>query len=161
MQTKLTKQSKIILLILAAAMLCSMFSGCAQKDPSPANTIDALEDALNKVDMEAFLGCLDSSLAERIRPILALTVGENGISVEQAFFIVNSVLPFLPVSSKGTIRAKDIPKVKLTVEQINQEEADAVVALSGLLTIADYSKSFSATLQMRLENGVWVICGIQ
>lgn len=161
MGTKFAKPSKFLILILAAVMLGSLFSGCAKKEPSPADTIEALENALNKLDLEAFLGCLDSTWAQRIRPILALTVGENGISVEQTFLIVSTVLPFLPALSKGAIESTDLPKVKLTVEQITQEEEDAVVTLSGRLTLADYSKSFSATLRMRLENDVWVISGIQ
>lgn len=161
MGTKFSKFSKILVLILVAAMLGSLFSGCAKKEPSPADTIHALEDALNKLDLESFLGCLDSTWAEGIRPILALTVGENGISAERVFSIVNTVLPFLPALSKGAIESKDLPKVKLTVEQIIQEEGAAIVTLSGQLTLADYSKSFSAALRMRLEQDRWVISGIQ
>lgn len=161
MGTKFAKLSKILVLILVAAMLGSLFSGCAKKELSPADTIHALEDALNKLDLEAFLGCLDSTWAEGIRPILALTVGENGISIEQMFMIVNTALPFLPAFSKGAIESKDLPKVKLTVEQIIREEGAAVVTLTGRLTLADYSRSFSAALRMRPENDRWVISGIQ
>lgn len=158
MQTKLTKISAMILVV---TLLCSLFSGCSKKALSPSDTIDALETAINSVDVEALLSCLDSTWAEQLEPILALSVREDGISVEHFLSVVKSVLPVLPFISKGTIQAKDLPKVELTVDQITQNDDDADVSVSGVLRFSGFSKSFSTTLQMRIENDTWVICGVQ
>lgn len=158
MQSKLTR---IFAIVLVITTVCSLFAGCAGKEPSPADTIDVLEKALNDIDTEAFLRCLDSTWAEQLRPILELSVGEDGISAERFLAAVKYVLPVLPLVSKGAIQAKDLPKITLTVHQIDQEEDQAVVSLTGILSLAGYSKSFSTTVRMRRENEAWVICGVQ
>lgn len=158
MQTKFTK---IFAMILVVALFSSLFSGCSKKSPSPGDTIDALENAINSVDGEAFLSCLDSTWAKQLAPILALSVGENGVSVEGFLSAVKSVLPILPFISKGTIQAKDLPKIELTVDQIEQNEENAEVSVSGVLSLAGFSKSFSVIVQMRIENDAWVICGLK
>lgn len=158
MQSKLTR---LFVIILVAVLLCSLFSGCSKKGPSPVDTIEALEKAVNHVDTEALLSCLNSTWAQQLRTILALTVGEGGISVEDFFSTIRSVLPILPLASRGSIRAKDLPRIELTAEEVDQQETEAMVRLSGILNWADNQQSFSATVHMELEEGRWVICGIQ
>lgn len=158
MQSKLTKSLAII---FVAAVLCSLFSGCAKKEPSPADTIEALEKAINHVDTEAFLSCLDSSWAQQLHTILALTVGESGISVEDFFSAVQFMLPIMPLASKGSIQAKDLPRIELTADEVEQNETEATVHLSGVLNLAGNQQHFSASVSMELEDGRWVICGIQ
>lgn len=156
-----TKITKISALILAAALLCTLFSGCTQQASSPADTIQALEKAINKVDTDAFLACLSSTRAQQLRGILALTVGQSGISVEDFFSAMQFVLPILPLASKGAIQSQDLPKISLTADQVEQDEATAAVTLSGDVRWADNHQGFSATVNMELEDGRWVICGIQ
>lgn len=152
--------NKMAALFLIAAVLCSLFPGCAEKKPQPADTISQLQDAINKFDMNGLLRCIDSEWAGRIESLLALTVGDEGISVGSFFTLAKTVIPILPLVSDGTINSDDLPKVEFTVLKTDISGLDATVALSGMLTWGEYSKPFAATVDMRLENDVWVVCGV-
>lgn len=158
MQSKLTN---FFAIILVAVLLCALFSGCSKKEPSPVDTIEALEKAINHVDTEALLSCLNSTWAQQLHTILALTVGEDSVSVEDFFSTIRFLLPILPLASRGSIRSKDLPRIELIADAVEQNETEAKVSLSGVLHWADNQQSFSATVNMELEEGRWVICGIQ
>lgn len=113
------------------------------------------------MDTEALLDCLSSTWARQLRTILALTVGEGSVSVEDFFSTIRFLLPILPLASRGSIRSKDLPRIELTTDEVEQNETEATVRLSGVLHWTDNQQSFSATVNMELEEGRWVICGIQ
>ena len=156
-----SKFKKLFAIILMAALLCALFSGCSKKELSPVDTIEALENAVNHVDTEAFLSCLSSARAQQLRTILELTVGEGSISVEDFFSTIRFLLPILPLASRGSIQSKDLPRIQLTADEVEQNETKAKVRLSGVLHWADNQQSFSASVNMELEEGRWVISGIQ
>lgn len=156
MQSKLTK---FFALVLAAALVCSLCSGCSQREPSPNDTILQLESAINQLDTEAILSCISSTRAQLLRSILTMNFGDGNLSAEKCISILRVLLPFLPLASRGAIRSKDLPRVSLTVRQVEQDGKDAVVSLSGILTWADNQQEFSASIPMELEDGKWVIGG--
>lgn len=158
MKSKLTK---LFACILVVSLLCALFSGCSKRESSPVDTIEKLERAINHVDIQALLGCLDSSWAGQLRKILALTLGSGNISVEDFFSAVQFALPIVPLASRGAIGFKELPRIELTPDQVEQDGTGAQVSLSGTLQLAGSESAFSARVQMRLEDGKWVICGIQ
>lgn len=158
MQSKLTK---LFAMILIAALLCGLFSGCSKKEPSPVDTIETLEKSINRADTDALLSCLNSTWARQLRTILELTVKEGSISLEDFFSTLRFLLPILPLASRGSIRSSDLPRIELTADEVEQNETEAKVRLSGVLHWADNQQSFSATVKMEQEEGRWVICGIQ
>lgn len=159
MQSTIIK--KMAALFLTAAVLCSLFTGCVEKKLQPEDTISQLEDAINKFNVHGLLQCIDSDWAGRIESLLKLTVGENGISVGSFITLIKTVMPILPFVSDGTINTDDLPKVEFAVMKTDVSDNIATVALSGILTWGEYTKPFAATVDMKMENNVWVVCGIR
>lgn len=158
MQSTIIK--KMAALFLIAAVLCSLFAGCAEKKPQPEDTISLLQDAINKFDVDGLLQCIDSEWASQIESLLALTAGEDGISVGAFITLVKTVMPILPFVSDGAINPDDFPEVEFTVLKTDISDDTATVALSGILTWGEYTKPFAATVDMKLENDAWVVCGV-
>lgn len=158
MQSTIIK--KIVALFLIAAVLCSLLAGCTEKKPKPEDTISQLQDAINKFDVDGLLQCIDSEWASQIEPILSLTIGENGISVGSFITLVKTVMPILPFVSDRAINPDDLPEVVFNVLMTDISDNTATVALSGILTWGEYTKPFAATVDMKLENDVWVVCGV-
>ena len=158
MQSTIIK--KIAALFLIAAVMCSLFAGCAEKNPQPEDTISLLQVAINKFDVDGFLQCIDSEWATQVESLLALTVGEDGISVGSFITLVKTVMPILPFVTDGAINPDDLPEVEFTVLKTDISDKTAIVALSGILTWGEYTKPFAATVDMKLENDVWVVCGV-
>lgn len=150
--------------ILTLALVGSLLAGCAagtpEPEPSPEDTVAALEQALNAADPEAVLECLSSDLVSRIQPMLALCVGDNGTSVSSLLGMLRQMMPMLPAISGGAFDADDLPRIALTAEQTEQDGDEAKVCVTGVLSCGDLSQSFSAELQMQLEEEIWVITGI-
>lgn len=155
-----TVMRKTAALFLIAAILCSLFSGCAEQKSQPADTISLLQDAINKSDIDGLLQCVDSEWASQIESILSLTVGEDGIPVGAFITLAKTVMPILPFVSDGAINPKNSPKVEFTVLKTDIFDHTATVVLSGILIWGEYTKPFAATVDMKLENDVWVVCGV-
>lgn len=158
MQSTIIK--KMAVLFLIAAVLCSILAGCAPKKPQPEDTISLLQDAINKFDVDGLLQCIDGEWATKIESLLALTVGKDRISVGSFITLVKTVMPILPFVSDGAINPNDLPEVEFTVLKTDIFDNTATVALSGILTWGEYTKPFAATVDMKLENNVWVVCGV-
>ena len=159
MQSTIIK--KIVALFLITAVMCSLLVGCTEKEPKPEDTISQLQDAINKFDVDGLLQCIDGEWASQIESLLALTVGEHGISVGSFITMVKTVMPILPFASDGAINPDDLPEVEFTVLKTELSNNTATVALSGILTWGEYTKPFAATVDMKLENNVWVVCGVR
>lgn len=159
MQSTIIK--KLAALLLIAAVLCYLFAGCYEKKPQPEDTISLLQNAINKFDVDGLLQCIDSEWVSQIETYLALRVGENGISVESFIALVKTVMPILPFASDGVVNSDDLPEVEFTVLKTEISGNTATVALSGILTWGEYTKPFAATVDMKLENDIWVVCGVR
>lgn len=158
MQSTIIK--KTIILLLVASLLCSILGGCGEKEPQPADTIFALQEAVNNFDVDGLLMCIDSEWAARVEKLLSLSVGKEGLSVEAFITMVKTVMPILPFVSKGAVDPDDLPQVEFTILSTDITDDTATVALSGLLNWGEYSKPFAATVEMKIENNMWVVCGI-
>lgn len=158
MQSTMTRKTAALFLIVS--VLCSLFSGCAERTPQPEDTINLLQDAVNGFDVDGLLRCVDSKWAGRIETLLSLTAGEDGISVGTYITLVKTVMPVLPLATDGAIDPDDFPEVAFTVLKTDISGDTAAVALSGILTWGAYTKPFAATVAMKLENDMWVVCGI-
>lgn len=150
-----------IALLLVATVLCSLFAGCTEKDPQPEDAIFLLQDAINKFDVDGLLKCIDSERTGQIESLLLLTGGEDGISAGSFVTLVKTVLPILPFVSDGVVNSDDLPEVEFTVLKTEISSNTATVALSGILTWGEYTKPFAATVDMKLENDAWVVCGVR
>ena len=158
MQSTIIK--KIAVLFLITAVICSFFVGCAEKKPQPEDTISRLQDAINKFDVDGLLQCIDSEWATQVESLLAFTVGKDGISVGSFIALVKTVMPILPYVTDGAIDPDDLPEVEFTILKTDISDKTATVALSGILTWDEYKKPFATTVDMELENDVWVVCGV-
>lgn len=114
----------------------------------------------NNFDMEGMLRCIDSKWADQINTFLSYTVGKNGVAVGTYVQILKTMMPFLPIVSGGNLKADDFPQVELTVLRTNIDGNSAEVMLSGIFSCGEMSEPFSATVKMKLEDEIWVICGI-
>lgn len=159
MQSTMTK--KAVTFFLAVAMLCFLFVRCTDNKPQPEDTIFLLQDAINDFDVEGILKCIDSEWADQVESLLSLTVGEDGISVGDFITLVKTIIPILPFVSDGTINPDDLPEVEFSVLKTDISDSTTTVALSGILTWGEYTKPFAATVDMKLENDVWVLCGVR
>ncbi|MBQ1931760.1 MAG: hypothetical protein II347_06390 [Lachnospiraceae bacterium] len=113
MQSTIIK--KTIILLLVASLLCSLLGGCGEKKPQPEDTIFALQEAINNLDVDGLLMCIDSEWAIRVEKLLSLSVGKEGLSVENFITLVKKVMPILPFVSKGAVDADDLPQVEFTI----------------------------------------------
>ncbi len=151
--------NRFISLILLLGVLCSLLCGCFG-GPKPEQTVAKLEKALNQLDTKAFLDCLSSEWAQQVEFLLTLTVGSSEMDVSSFLNLAKLVMPALPYLSDGAIGKEDIPKLTLKVLDQQVHEDTAVVDVSGKLNWGEISEPFAMTFDMKLENDVWVICGI-
>lgn len=157
---QLTIIKKIAALFLIAAVMSSLFAGCAEGKPQPEDTISLLQDAINKFDVDGLLRCIDNEWATQIESLLALTVGDDGLSVGSFITLVKTVMPILPFVTDAAIHPDDLPEVEFTVLKTDISDNTATVVLSGILTWGECTKPFVATVDMKLENDMWVVCGV-
>lgn len=157
MKSKIKQTSAIFLLV---AMVCTLLCGCAPNTPDPRETMMTFQTAFNSFDLEGMLNCIDSQWADQVNALLSYTVGENGIAVGTFTQGLKSMMPFLSIISGGSLRVEDLPKIDLTILKANVDGNTAAVMCSGIFSCGDLSEPFAATVEMKLENGNWVICGI-
>ena len=158
MQTIVIKKTAVLFLL--AALICSVFAGCAGKQPRPEDTISRLQEAINQFDVEGFLQCIESRRAQQLEALLSFAPGETGISAKSFFTMIKTMIPILPFVNKGALTSGDLPKVAFTVQKTEISGSSAAAALSGILTWGEYAKSFSVTVEMKLEDDAWVVCGV-
>lgn len=158
---KLSKVKQITVVVLFACVLYFSGTGCVQNNPRPEDTIYKLQDAVNSFDLDAFLSCIDSRRSDQIKAILDLTVGEGGSSVGSLIELTKVIVPILSFVSGGKINIEDLPQVDFVILRTDIFGDMAIVDLSGLLTCGEYHKPFAVTVEMQLENDVWVISGIR
>lgn len=152
-----TIMKRIVAVILLIAVCCTVLPSCANKQPDPKDTIVVLQNAVNNYDIAALFSCIDSQWAGQIESLLNMTVGENGPTVNSFITLVKSIIPVLPYVTDGAIDSATLPEVAFTVLEEKINENEATLALSGLLIWGEYSKPFAATVNMKLENEIWVI----
>lgn len=116
--------------------------------------------AFNSFDLEGMLNCIDSQWADQVNALLSYMVGENGIAAGTFTQGLKLMMPFLPIISGGSLRVEDLPKIDLTVLKVNIDGDTAAVMCAGIFFYGDLSEPFAATVEMKLENGNWVICGV-
>lgn len=152
---------KAAALFLLVAVVCSLFSGCSDKAPKPEDTIQALQKSINSFDVDGILACIDSEWASQVEKVLAFSVGEKGMSVGSYITLLKTIMPVLPFVTDGAIDPDKLPEVEFTVLKTDISDETAVVALSGILVWGEYTKPFAATVDMEIQNEVWVVCGIR
>ena len=155
-----TIMKRIVAVIFLIAICCTILPSCADKQPDPKDTIIAFQNAVNSFDITALLNCIDSQWVGQMESLLNMTVGGNGITVNSFIMLAKSIMPVLPYVTDGAIDAQALPEVAFTVLEEKINENEAALAVSGLLTWGEYSKPFAATVNMKLENKIWVICGV-
>lgn len=152
---------KIAALFLLLAVVCSLFSGCSDKAPKPEDTIQALQKSINSFDVDGILACIDSEWASQVEKVLSFTIGDKGMSLGSYITLLKTVMPVLPFVTDGAIDPDKLPEVEFTVLKTDISNETAVVALSGILVWGEYTKPFAATVDMVLQNEVWVVSGIR
>lgn len=148
-------------LILLFSIVILILVGCADRGPSPEDTIFALQEAINHFDTEALLACINDDWAESACTVLEFTIGDTNISASSFFAVAKTIMPMLPLLTDGAINKDDIPSVSFTILQSDIEENEATIALSGLLTWGKITEPFAATVTLQLENDEWVIIGVR
>lgn len=158
---KLNRTKRIAAAVLLALLLCFSASGCVENNPRPEDTIKKLQTAINGFDLDSFLSCVDSKWSKQIEAICDFTVGEGGLSVDSFITLIKTMVPILPFGSGGAINPEDFPQVDFVILRTDISGDTAIVDLAGILTCGDYHNPFTATVEMQLENDVWVISGIR
>ena len=154
------KNQKIAAIFLLTAVMLAILSGCATKSNRPEDTITHLQDAINTFDTNKLLQYVDNAWDGRIEAILSCAICKEGASVGSILTMVKNIMPILPATSDGAVSLDDLPQVELTVLKTDIAEETAVVDVSGILIWGEYTKPFTATVEMELENDVWVVCGV-
>ena len=158
---QLTIIKKTAALFLITAMLYSLFVGCAEKKPYPEHVISMLQNAINECNVDGLLQCIDSNWASQIESLLTFTIGTEEISTGSFITLVKTVMPLLPFVNDKDINSEDLPQVEFTVLKTDISDCTATVALSGILTWGTHIRPFAATVDMKLDNNAWVICGVR
>lgn len=156
-----TYLKKAAALFFLVAVVCSPLSGCSNKAPKPEDTIQALQKSINSFDMDGILACIDSEWASQVEKVLLFSVGEKGVSVGSYITLLRTIMPVLPYVTDGAIDSDKLPEVEFTVLKTDISDETAVVALAGILVWEEHTKPFAATIDMELQNEVWVVCGIR
>lgn len=152
---------RILVVALLITVCCVALAIFVNKPPDPQNTIDAFQNAVNDFDIDAFLGCIDSQWANQIESLLNTSIGVDGLTANSFITLVKTVMPVLPYVTDGGIDADDFPKISLVIQEETISDDEAEVVLSGVITWGKYHKPFGATVNMKIENKNWVICGIR
>lgn len=155
---KLSINRRFAVLALLVAYICLMTAGCSDKQPSPEDTIFALQDAINNFDADTLLNCIHSKWANQIRLLLGFL---NEDANYPFLAIAKAVVPALPLLTDGAIPTDSTPNVVFTILQTEIEGDEATVSLSGTLTWGEYEETFPSTVTLQIEEDIWVITGIR
>lgn len=154
------KNRKLVAAAVLTVLLLSLFTGCRQT-PRPEDTVEQLQRAINTLDTDALLQCVDDTSARQIKMLLSFAFGDDGPSVSSLFRILHTFVPVLPLVSDGTVNSDDMPQIELTVVDTEMDGEWAIVDISGTVAWGKYEKPFSATLEMQFISGKWVVCGVR
>lgn len=152
---------RILVMALLITVCCMALAFFVDKPPRPQDTIDAFQNAVNNLDIDALLSCIDSQWATQIESMLNMSIGIDGLTANSFITLVKTVMPVLPYVTDGGIDADDFPKISLVILEETISDNEAEVALSGVISWGEYHKPFGATVNMKIENENWVICGIR
>lgn len=150
------KRIRIPLILLLIVFLCS---GCTlmvnvKKDPLPEETIEAFEDAINDMDVDAMMACMDS------KAVKAMTTGMN-LLMKVAGGITGVNIP---------VSASDLLDLMPLMQGINQAYGQMEYPQVDFQVTETYIKGDKATvyfteansgehsvINMELQDGTWVM----
>lgn len=153
-------KNSLVCLLVIVSLVCFLICGCTQKNSTPEQTVEELQIALNSYDIERSLDCVSDDYAQLVRALWSVMVGEDSIDLQKWLGFLEVVIPAFPTISGGTIQKDDLPMIGLEVlhSEVNGDYAKAVV--SGVVTLGGISYPFETTMEMKLEEERWVICGL-
>lgn len=150
------KKIKISLMLLLITILCS---GCTlmvnvKKDPLPEETIEAFEAAVNEMDVDAMMACMDS------KAVKAMTTGMNllmkvagGITGVNIPVSASDLLDLMPLM-QGINQAygqMEYPQVDFQVTETYIKGDKATVYFT------EVNSGEPAVINMELQDGTWVM----
>lgn len=153
-------KNSLVYLFVIVSLVCSLICGCMKRHPTPEQTVEELQIALNSYDIEGTLNCISNDHVQLLSTLLSVSVSEDNINSQKCLDFLKVVLPALPMISGGSILEDALPMVELEVLHSEIDGDYAKTNVSGIVTLGEKRYPFETTLDMKLEEERWVICGL-
>lgn len=150
------KAIKKIIALAAAVSLLFALGGCGEKSPSPEDTINRFCEAVNGLDAEGARSGLCADWNEKIDAALSLFGG--GDTQPRGFL---KLALSLLAADGGLPGGEVLPRLDIKISEVRENGADAEAELRLALEWDETRIEREMRMELRIENGVWVICGVE
>lgn len=146
-----------ISLLLLWIMIFS--SGCTmllqvKKDPLPEETIEAFEDAINDMDVDAMMACMDSKAVKAMMTgmdlLMKVAGGITGVSIPVSTQDLLDLMPLMQ-GINDAYGQMEYPQVDLQVTETYIKGDKATVYFT------EVNSGEQAVINMELQDGTWVM----
>lgn len=150
------KKIKISLLLL---WIMIFNSGCMmmvqmKKDPLPEETIEAFEDAINDMDVDAMMACIDSKAVKAMTTgmdlLMKVAGGITGVSIPVSTQDLLDLMPLMQ-GINDAYGQMEYPQVDLQVTETYIKGDKATVYFT------EVNSGEPAVINMELQDGTWVM----
>lgn len=147
---------KLLLLLTLATMFCS---GCSmvlqvKKDPLPEETIEAFEDAINDMDVDAMMECMDSKAVKAMTTgmdvLMKVAGGITGIDIPVSAEDLLNLMPLMQGINQA-YGQMEYPQVDFQVTETYIKDDKATVYFTEL------NSGEASVINMELQDGKWVM----
>ena len=150
---KTIKRTVLLLLVLS---LLAGFAGCGEKNPSPEDTLYRFCDAVNELDIDSARECLCAEWNESIDAALDIFGGLREDS--RSFFR----LALSWIAAETMFSGNEfIPEMNVELLNVAEKGETAVAEMKIRLSWEDTEIAKNLRFDLCLENGKWLICGIE
>lgn len=145
--------SLLLLWIMIFSSSCTMLLQ-VKKDPLPEETIEAFEDAINDMDVDAMMACMDSKAVKAMMTgmdlLMKIAGGITGVSIPVSTQDLLDLMPLMQ-GINDAYGQMEYPQVDLQVTETYIKGDKATVYFT------EVNSGEPAVINMELQDGTWVM----
>ncbi len=146
--------------ITVLTMVMMLLSGCTlavhmKKDPLPEETIEIFEDAINEMDVETMMECMDPKAVKAMTAgmdvIMGLASGLTGFDIPISAEDLIAMMPMMQGITAAYGAEMEVPQVDLQVTETYIKGDKATVFFT------EAGSGENAAINMELQDGKWLM----
>ena len=146
-------------ILLLCSMIMLLCSGCSlvvnvKKDPLPEETIEVFEDAVNEMDVDAMMECMDSKAVKAMTTgmdvLMKVAGGLTGIDIPVSAEDLLNLMPLMQGINEA-YGEMEYPQVDFQVTETYIKDDKATVYFT------EANSGENAVINMELQDGKWVM----
>lgn len=146
-------------ILLLCSMIMLLCSGCSlvvnvKKDPLPEETIEVFEDAVNEMDVDAMMECMDSKAVKAMTTgmdvLMKVAGGLTGIDIPVSAEDLLNLMPLMQGINEA-YGEMEYPQVDFQVTETYIRDDKATVYFT------EANSGENAVINMELQDGKWVM----